>query len=42
MSAPMRRIRSGCCARAERPHHHRSADKTEKFPPPHVRTRARD
>jgi hypothetical protein len=29
-------------ARGERPHHHRSADKTEKFPPPHIRPSAQE
>jgi hypothetical protein len=32
----MRRIRSGCCARRERPRNRRATDHTQKFAPPHV------
>ena len=41
-STPMRRTRSGCCARAASGHARRAADNAEKFPPPHVRPQAQE
>ena len=36
ISTPMRRIRSGCCARAVSGYRRRASHDTEKFPSPHV------
>jgi hypothetical protein len=42
MSTPMRRIRSGCCARSERRRCGSAANKCDEFPSPHGFARAED